>query len=266
MSQLEPDTLYVANCTGQSSCLEKVTDVGGLSALLSADGSTHQLEKGKRYNFIFKVPQGGMPNSLVVVQVKQVDLIPKRVAEGSPVRMQRYRIEFACYRRHRDATSPQWPPEGVPGRNLPSISYSAYDEFHRNGFTNADDDRLLTTKFHVRYFNGQTCVSTLDPVRRAQFLMHDTNNFAGRTESFLVKLGAYSLPANAGDDAAKQYERLKVVLSNYRRASDTQGCFGFSTKAGRSESLRLDVVVRDIERQVQAYPFDLSKSWSFGLH
>jgi hypothetical protein len=225
------------------------------------------LLKGQRYNFAYKTPQGGLPNSVVVVQIKQLDVTPRTSIEPSPVRLRRYGIDFACFRSQRgDASLPQWPPEGVRGRDLPAIPYAQFDEFHRQGFTSADEDRFLRENLHFRYFNGQTCVSTLDPIRRAQFLMHDPQHFATKIDTLFISLGMSPTKANAQEfETIRKYERLKILVSNYRRGTNPQGCVAFSSKAGRPESSRLDVVVRDIERQVQAYPFDQSRNWSFEL-
>jgi hypothetical protein len=265
--EMTDDTLYAARCA-QAGCLDKVVEIGGNAALLSADGVVHQLKKGQLYNFIYKTPPGGLPNSLVVVQVKQLDATPRTTLAPSPVRIRRYALDFACYRGRHDVSLPQLPSDAVRGRDLPAIDYDKYDEFHRDGFTSSTEDRYFHNNVHLSYFNGQSCVSTLDPARRAQFLIHDHKNFAGRLERIFISLGAPPNKANAADlETVRKYERLKVLISNYRRGSNPQGCAAFSTKAGGSNSVQLDVVVRDIEQQVQAgFPlYDTSRNWSFLL-
>jgi hypothetical protein len=266
--QMAPDTLYVANCTAQANCLKKVVDYGGNAVLQAADGSTDQLKKAEPYNFIYKTTSEGLPNSLVIVQIKQLDAA-RTNPTPSPVRLRRYAFNFACYQGSRNAPAPQWPSADVRGRDLTAIPYSNYDEFHRTGATNAEQDAILRTRlgFHVRYNNGvsRTCVSTLDPERRAQFLMEDWRNYAGHVGGFFISLGAYSTTASAQSlDDVRKYERLKVLLSNYSRGGKTEGCVGFSTKAGGPQSTHLDIVLRDIERQVQASG-DTSRTWSFAL-
>jgi len=265
--QMADDTLYSARCS-QAGCLDKVVDIGGTSALWGADGAVRPLKKAQYYNFIYKTPSsGGRPNSLVVVQVKQLDATPRTTA--APVRMRRYALDFACYRGRPDNVSrPEWPPATVRGSELREIDYDKYDQFHRVGFTSSEEDRFFQKNVHLSYYNGQTCVSTLDPERRAQFLIHDHKNYASRFERFLISVGGTPNKANAGElETVRKYERLKVLISNYRRGSNPQGCAAFSTRAGGSNSTRLDVVVRDIEQQVQAgFPgFDTSRSWSFLL-
>ncbi len=263
--QIADDTLCAARCS-QRVCLDKVVDAGGTSALQAADGTVRPLKKGEHYNFIYKTPSGGLPNSLVIVQVKQLDSTPRTTVAPSPVRMRRYGLGFVCYRQQRDASRPEWPPATVRGSDLPEIAYDKYDQFHRDGFTSSEEDRFFHNNIHLSYFNGQTCVSTLDPVRRSQFLFHDHKNFAGRFDQFLISLGAGATKANAEElDTVRKYERLKVLVSNYRRGANPQGCAAFSTRAGGANSTRLDVVVRDIEQQVLAHPYDTSRNWSFLL-
>lgn len=263
---MDSDALYVANCKDSANCLQKVmTDFSGNALLQGVDGQRHKLKKAQSYNFLFKTLPGGMRNSLVVIQVKQMDVQMRN--QPSDVRLQRYALNFGCFRRQTNVPLPQWPPEDV--HNLPSVPYDSYDEFHRNGFTSSDEDRRLRA-FHVRYFNGSTCVSTLEPVRRAQFLIHDPQHYAGRTGTFFAHLGVYTTPANAQElDAVRKYEKLKIIVSNYSRPDLREGCFAFSTRAGGPKSTRLDLVVRDIERQVQAVQQDWSNdtthTWSFEL-
>jgi len=266
--QMADDTLYAVRCA-QAGCLDKVVDFGGGSALLGADGAVHQLKKGQLYNFIYKTPStGGMPNSLVVVQVKQLDATPRTTVAPSPVRIRRYAMDFACYRGQHNVSLPELPPATVRGRDLHPIDYDKYDQFHRNGFTSSEEDQFFHNNVHLRYFNGQTCVSTLDPERRAQFLFHDPKHFASRVERIFISLGATPPAANAGElEGVRRYERLKVLISNYRRGSNPQGCAAFSTRAGGENSTQIDIVVRDIEQQVQAgFPlYDASRNWSFLL-
>jgi hypothetical protein len=266
--QMADDTLYAARCA-QAGCLDKVVNTGGPSALQGADGAVRPLKKGQYYNFIYKTPSsGGTPNSLVVVQIKQLDATARATVAPSPVRMRRYALDFACYRGRQDVSLPDLPPATVRGGELREIDYNKYDQFHRDGFTSSEEDRFFQNNLHLRYFNGRTCVSTLDPARRAQFLLHDHKQFSGRFEQFFISVGLTANKANAGElETVRKYARLKVLVSNYRRGSQPQGCAAFSTKAGGSNSIRLDVVVRDIEQQVQAgFPgYDTSRSWSFLL-
>lgn len=266
--QMADDTLYVASCSGRDNCIEKVvTDLSGNSMLLKNDGTVQQLLKGLKYDFVYKTLPSGLPNSVVVIQVKQIDAPVKTSLAASPVGMRRYGIDFACFRGKRgDAVLPQWPPEVVRGRDLRLMPFEKFDEFHRQGSTSADEDDFMRSNLHFRYFNGQACVSTLDPIRRAQFLMNDPKDFAGKIQSFFISLGMSPVKPNEDSVAqVKKYDRLKILVSNYRRGMSPQGCVQFSSKAGRPESTRLDVVLRDIEQQVQTFPIDTSQSWSFEL-
>src|ERR1700686_71305 len=115
-NQMTSDTLYVANCAAQN-CLKKVVSLGGTAVLQAADGSTDRLKKGEPYNFIYRTSSDGLPNSLVIVQVKQLDAATTN-SKPSPVRLRRYAFNFACYRGERNVSFAQWPSAKVRGRDL----------------------------------------------------------------------------------------------------------------------------------------------------
>lgn len=265
VGHMADNTLYSARCHNHPGCLEEVVETGATAVLKASDGKTRRLQKAQRYNFVYRVPAAGAANSLVIAQIKQLDA-GHRAIKPSKVRMQRYPISFACVGRRQNESLPQWPHSEVRGRDLPSVDYDRYDAFHRNGFTTSDEDHVLRSSLHVRYHNGQACVSTQDPVRRAQFLLHDHKSFAWRTGTFFLRVGLYTTTAT-GDEYQKvaEYKRLKVIVTNYRQSGEQPRCFSFSTKAGRPESTRLDISIRDIEKQAAAYPYDLTRQWSFEL-
>jgi hypothetical protein len=261
-NRMQAGALYVLLCNGN--CLARVERVEGGKHALRHNDALVQLSRGRRYQFLYKPLNPVASNSLVVVQVKR-----RETQSGSekpaPVELRKDAIRFACVGRNRSASVEGWPPEGVAGRAAPNIGYASYDRFHRYGFTNADDMTLLR-KFHVRYFNGQTCVSTLDPVRRTQFLFHDHLNYPSRPLAFVARLGFYVSEANAQElDAIKRYERLRVILTNYQRAASAQGCFEFSVRTGPATA-GIDLVLRDLESQASRLPtFDTTARWSFDV-
>ena len=263
--KMESNKLYVATCLNGPSCLSTVVSSAGGAVLQGSDGQQHQLNPGQNYRFLLKTATDGTNvNSLVVIQVKRLDATSR--GAPAPVRLRRYPLDFACVGFNRGGASvPEWPPSEVHGRNLPSVPYDKYDQFHRYGFTTPDEtDRLR--QFHVSYFNGQSCVSTTDPIRRAQFLFTDRQDYHGYVVSAVTRFGIFATEANAQSlETMSKYEDLKVLLGNYRRPPNTAGCFSFSTRAGAVKSVRLDLTISDIEQQVRTAPFDSSQSWSFDL-
>ncbi|HWV40408.1 hypothetical protein [Pseudorhodoplanes sp.] len=260
-NRMQAGALYALLCNGN--CLARVERVDiGKHALRQNDALVH-LSRGRRYQFLYKPQNPVASNSLVVVQVKRLE-----TSSGSekpvPVELRRDAVRFACVGRNRSASVEAWPPEGVSGHAAPKIGYTSYDRFHRYGFTNADDMTLLR-KFHVRYFNGQSCVSTLDPVRRTQFLFHDHMNYPSRPFAFAARLGLYVNEANAQQlDAIKRYERLRVILTNYQQAASSQGCFEFSVRTGPATA-GIDLGLRDLERASRVPTFDTTARWSFDV-
>lgn len=260
---MKSNTLYVAYCMRGENCLEPVVNSGGTD-LVQGQNGLHRLSPGQRYRFLYKTSTDSTNvNSLVAINVKQLDISPR--GTPSPVRLRRYPFHFACVGFRNDVSLPGWPGKEVQGRNLPSIPYDKYDQFHRFGFTSPEETALLK-KFHVSYFNGQECVSTTDAIRRAQFLFTDRQDYHGPFVALAFRFGAYTASANAQSlETIAKYERLKVLVSNYSRPANTAGCFSFTTRAGAAKSIKLDVTVSDIEQQVRSAPFDSSRSWSFDL-
>jgi hypothetical protein len=259
-------TLYVVTCAHGSGCIQPVVYSGESAFVQGTDGALHRLNPGQSYRFLYKTFEGNTTvNSLVAIHIKRLDVLPRGVSTPSPVRLRRYALDFACVGFKKNVTLPAWPGEDVQGRNLPSVPYDKYDQFHRFGYTSPDESALLK-QFHVSYYNGQQCVSTTDPVRRAQFLFTDRGSYHGPWVSLATRFGIYTPEANAQDIASiARYESLKVLVSNYRGSANTSGCFSFTTRAGAARSAKLDVTISDIEQQVRSAPFDTSESWSFQL-
>lgn len=202
--------------------------------------------KDKATPFIFKTGATPVANSLVVLQLKYVGTTPR--SDPSNVRLMRHRLDFACYRRNRNHVRTAIPDDPDMVDRAPEVSYRGYDEFHRYGFTGGADRDVLAN-FHTRYFNGETCVPTTDTQRRAQFLFEDRSNVAGAFQSVWRRLGGSDGRAIAapGSEILK-YQQLHVVVSNYRKRPQENGCFGFSVQGAGGA---VEIAMSDIEENVR---------------
>jgi hypothetical protein len=271
INSIDPDTLYVVNCTAGTNCTHRVVYSTAGAVLEQDDKTTSYLRHGRKYHFIYKVSPPVAQNSLVVIHIKRLDN-PARDS-SSPVRvlMRRKSINFGCHGFYKHVRIPSWPPKNISDERLPSVAYENYDQFHRLGYTSGDEDYLLREKFHVRYDNGSGCVSTLDTARRWQFLFEDRTNVFGRIAAFFARLGIYTPTANAAAlDQIKKFEKLKVLVANYASLKGPDGkvtpaCFGFSVYTGGTKTVRLDISVSDIESVAPFFPFDAAKAWSFDV-
>ena len=185
--KMESNKLYVATCLNGPSCLSTVVSSAGGAVLQGSDGQQHQLNPGQNYRFLLKTATDGTNvNSLVVIQVKRLDATSR--GAPAPVRLRRYPLDFACV-----GTSTEAAPRCRSGRQArctaeicPAFPTTSTIQFHRYGFTTPDEtDRLR--QFHVSYFNGQSCVSTTDPIRRAQFLFTDRQDYHGYVVSAVTR-------------------------------------------------------------------------------
>jgi hypothetical protein len=132
------------------------------------------------------------------------------------------------------------------------------------GSTSPDAAGFLHDNFHTNYFDGKSCVSTLEPTRRAQFLLFDRRNVPDRTTAFISRLGAAPEAVHA-DPIYQKYERFKVLLTNYQKAAQGSGCFSFSARTVSSE---LEVSLSDLEEKVRygtIFDLYLLKTWDFEL-
>jgi hypothetical protein len=236
--------------------------------MLEGPQGPHLLKKGQTYRFLYKINLNQAINSLVIVQLKRTALLPAKDPKTPDVQLKRFGMTFACYRSQKGTASLNaWPPD-VQNRTLyQSIKFQNYDQFHRYGFTAADDDKMLrrVNQFHVLYFNGRTCVSTLESSRLPQFLIEDRQNIPWRIEGIFRRLTGWvgNVTATAAEKAQK-YDRLKILVSSYSNLPDAPGCFSFPARAGNANSSNLEILISDVEQQAQT-PFDLSESWSFDL-
>jgi hypothetical protein len=233
-AQMTPDTLYV-----EMTCPKEVKAETKAKCLVAVT-STTQIQKAKLYTFLYKTPQSGIQNSLVVIQLKGIASrpVPKPVA----VHLTRQQLSFACFSSH-GATFPNDAFPGAADRD--AVDYDKYDQFHRYGFA-PKEDRKIFLKFHTNYSNGSECVSTLEAVRRAQFLFADRTNVASLWVALWTQYGLGTPEAVAAD--INQYDDLRVVLANYKKQPQTSGCVSF---VGQSDGTALEIALSDLEEKVR---------------
>jgi hypothetical protein len=231
---MQPNQLYLATCSSGPNCLTPVTQDTALK-----DKAMHR--------FAYRTGATGVRNSLVVVQLKYAGTPPAdRVAD---VKLTRYPFDFACYRRSRDHVQSAIPADPENPDRASSVSYRSYDEFHRYGYTNTDNRQKLSG-FHTRYFNGERCVTTTDPDRRAQFLFERRDAVAGGFSSVWRRVaGDGTALAGVESNDMRRYEQLHVVLSNYKKRALVNGCFSF---AMRAQGGAVEIGLSDIEENVAA--------------
>ncbi len=272
--KMDAGSLYAASCARSSTCLAKVvTNVRGETGIIKR-GKFQLLERKRRYTFLYKTdPMGpmGATNSLVIARIKLVAAAPLHNVKPPDVEIKRYGFHFACvadvYKG--DESLAAWPsdPPHAKRQVFQRIPFDKFDHFHRYGFTTGDTDKELrqNTHFHVVYYNGKSCVSTLSRSRIRQFLLEDRDNVPWFIVSVANRLGGFFDVTRAEAQQAEKYEKLRVIVTNYQRKPNQSGCFEFTTRAGTAESKTLEISVGDVEKQVQSYPFDISKTWSFDL-
>ena len=276
IGEMDTGVLYVAKCLNRASCLEKVVTpgIGANNVLVTQDNKFETLEPGNRYNFIFKTAESLPRNSMVVVQTKRLNN-PSRV-ETKPVDVQirRNALNFSCGPFGTNVYESAWPPDDAKGNQVPSVSFYKYDQFHRYGYTAKEERSRLWSKFHVVYFNGSTCVSTLDAARRSQFLLYDRTNIPSKFVAFLERISVVSPSAAiaAGQNEMAKYEKIKVLLTNYQIVNQDSGrnpvagCFGFSASSGTTKTSQLEISVSDLELNAPYWPLlDLTKTWTFDV-
>ena len=125
-------------------------------------------------------------------------------------------------------------------------------------------DRQTLESFHVHYFNGNACVRTTDDGRRQQFLFERREEQEGYFSTLVARLNIpqFSTPAVAGPEVLK-YEKLHVLLGNYKKKPLTSGCVSFSVPAQGSA---LDIVLSDIEDNVLHNSVAPTKTWSLNVY
>ena len=267
---MEDESLYtIVNCGNHTSCLWKVVAPGGGGALLQRmlRAEIDALQRGQTYQFLYRTSPTPIQNSSVVIKIRQTGSKP---LPGSPVQLRRYALAL----RLRSSAVVLSGPRGLRISSATKLTRPrcrirhVQDQFHRYGPTSAAEHRMLQTNLHTRYNNGQGCVSTLEDIRRAQFLFQDGRSIPGRPVAFLGRVSGTTAPGPATaaeSEQIRQYERLKLVVSNYRKNLNAPGCFAFALQAGSASTLSLEFTMSDLERQVQATPWDTSKSWTFKL-
>ncbi len=271
INSILPNTLYSVHCAHEAKCVSRVVYSTNGAVLERADGTTSYLRRGRHYHFIYKVLPTFAQNSLVVVHIKRLDNPSRDKSSPARVKLQRKSIQFGCRGFSKHVKLRSWPPSAISERYLPSVGYDKYDHFHRYGYTSGDEDRVLRNKFHVRYNNGNGCVSTLDAERRWQFLFEDRTNVPGVIAAFLARLNLYASSANAAAlEQVRKFAKLKVLVTNYASEKDRNGaiapaCFGFAISTGGSRTVRVDVSVSDVESVAPLFPFDATKDWSFNV-
>jgi hypothetical protein len=200
------------------------------------------IQKGVNYRFLYKTRATEIQNSLVVVQLKAMAAQP--VPEPVAIKLTRQQLNFACYTK--DNKQDPIPADADDVTAAPDVGYSIYDRFHRYGYAPRKELRVLLS-FHTSYFNGSACVSTLEKVRRAQFLFADRSNVAGITVGLLTRFGIDTPVAVAAE--INHYDHLQVVLANYKKQPQASGCISF---LGRSDGPSLEIDVSDLEEKAHA--------------
>lgn len=274
IDQMETGTLYAVKCRNNSSCLQKVAKPKLFSDdafLIAENKELETLEPSGRYNFIFKTEQNFSRNSLVVVQTKRLDNPARIEMKPVGVKIRRDALKFSCQLFAENVFQSAWPRDDARGDQVPSVSFDKYDQFHRYGYTAKEERSHLWNRFHVAYHNGSTCVSTLDPARRFQFLLYERNNIPSKFVAFLERINVLSpsaaLAANKSEMA--KYEKLKVVVTNYqivKNPTETRpgaGCFGFSASTGGNKTATLTVSMSDLEENAPYFPLDQTVTWNF---
>ena len=231
--QMAPDTLYLATaCPGNTNarCLVPVVP-------------STTIRKAVTYRFLYKTPRTSIQNSLIVIQLKGVaaQAVPAPVS----VKLTRQQLSFACHTK--SWTYVQGPiPDDVDNVSAaPDVAYDVYDQFHRYGFAPRKELKVLL-KFHTSYFNGSACVSTLEKVRRAQFLFTDRANVADILVSLWTRFGFGTPTAVAAE--INRYDHLQVVLANYKKQPQASGCVSF---VAQSNGPSLEINLSDLEEKAQ---------------
>jgi hypothetical protein len=232
-TQMAPNNLYVV-----MACPNKP----GAQCLVPVLSDT-QIQRGVSYQFLYKTPQTDVQNSLVVIQLKGIAARP--VPTPVAVKLTRQQLSFACYTKHWTYSNDSFP---APGDN-DTVAYNIYDRFHRYGYAPLSERRVLL-KFHTNYFNGSECVSTLEAVRRAQFLFADRPGVATFWVALSTQVGLRAPEAVAAE--INQYDHLGVVIANYRKQPQASGCISF---LGRSDSTALEINLSDLEEKAHTVNF-----------
>jgi hypothetical protein len=249
-SSMSPDTLYIANCTGDASCLQPVQASG-------------QLQSKKPYRFLYSTGATGIKNSMVVVQLKHVGSSPQQ--KPADVQLARDALNFACVGFRKNVYRQSWPGNVDSEEALPALPYDKYDQYHRRGYTSRSEAQYLHDDFHTNYFDGDACVSTLEPVRRGQFLLFARRDVSDRTSSLINRFGGSVGESVADDTVVKRYERFKIILTNYQKESQASGCFSFSA---RGDGAELEVSLADLEEKAKygtIFDRHTLKTWNFQL-
>jgi hypothetical protein len=243
--QLAYDQLYVAMpCAGQptSQCLIPVESAA--------------LRQNVPYHFLYKTSPTDILKSLIVVQLKGVAAQP--VPAPVAVNVSRQRLSFACYRNplkfFRVSISPNLPyPADADGESAGvGVPYSHYDHFNRYGDTSMPSQGVLR-QIHTNYSNGAECVSTLEAVRRAQFLFADRDKVPGFFVALRTDVGATEPTAIAAE--INRYNHLQVIVTNYEKQSQqsqTSACIRFTA---RSYGPALEINLSDLEQKVRTLDF-----------
>jgi hypothetical protein len=266
IDQMDPRALYVATCLGNPSCLSRIESAGDRAFMVARGQPPVQLQRNRTYRFLYKTPDDEIVNSLVVIQLMQIGSTPRKVDKPVDVQLAREALNFACRAFRQNIYRASWPADVDEDTRLPTVDYDKYDQFHREGYTSLAEAGFMTRDFHTQYFDGDTCVSTLDPPRRSQFLLFARRNVETRVSSFFNRFGAKPDEAIAApEERPQQYERLKVLLSNYQKQPHKSGCFSFNARGTGSQ---LQVSFSDLEDKVRHatfWDFDRMATWTFDL-
>jgi hypothetical protein len=250
-SSMSPGELYQVKCPTPNTCQTHL--VGQ---------SNFPVQRGSNDRFLYKTAETPVQNSLVIIQFQYVGTEPHKSA--SAVSLARQRVDFACFRGGHAAVRDAVPVDPDDVGHAPSVTYGSYDKFHRTGGADSWGDRQTLESFHVHYFNGNACVRTTDDGRRQQFLFERREEQEGYFSTLVARLNIpqFSTPAVAGPEVLK-YEKLHVLLGNYKKKPLTSGCVSFSVPAQGSA---LDIVLSDIEDNVLHNSVAPTKTWSLNVY
>jgi hypothetical protein len=242
--QLAPDRLYVA-----MPCADHPNSQCQVPAESAA------LKQNVPYHFLYKTSPTDILRSLVVVQLKGVAAQP--VAAPVAVSVSRHRLSFACYRnplklfRVSIYTNLPHPPDADGDSAGAGVPYSNYDHFNRYGDTSMPSQGVLW-QIHTNYSNGAECVSTLETVRRAQFLFTNRDQVPGFFVALGTDVGIKEPVAIAAE--INKYNHLQVIVTNYEKPdqtsaqAQTSACIRF---VARSYSPALEINLSDLEQKVR---------------
>jgi hypothetical protein len=232
-SQMAPDTLYIAKACpddAETRCLVPVPSSG-------------PIQEGILYHFLYMTPRTDIQNSLIVIQVKGIAAQP--VPSPASVRLTRHQFSFACRSKANIFPRSSFRDEVNNDPATQNIAYDSYDRFNRYGYA-PQPARGILVKFHTNYFNGSECVSTLETVRRAQFLFTDRDKVPGLWVALATELHLQAPVAVAED--INRYDHLHVIVTNYKKQPQASGCVSF---VARSHGPSLEIDLSDLEEKAR---------------